>query len=98
MKEKSLQKHFNFYKVIHALINKLEEIHGKVIVYDMHSYNWRRWSREVPTFNLGAGNVNMDKYGVFVASWQQSLSEIQLPNHIHHNKSYLLRLPKLRYF
>ena len=44
-KEKSLLKHHNFYKVTYALINKLEQIHSKVIVYDMHSYNWRRWNR-----------------------------------------------------
>ncbi len=78
----SLQKHTNFYKVVHALIYKLEEIHGKSIVYDMHSYNWKRWNREVPTFNLGAGNIDMDKFGNFVESWRHSLSKIQLPHNI----------------
>lgn len=78
----SLQKHRNFYKVIYTLINKLEEIHKNVIVYDMHSYNWKRWTREVPTFNLGAGNVNMDRFGTVVESWRKTLSEIELPNNI----------------
>ena len=81
-KTQSLTKHANFYKVTHALIKKLEEIHKKVIVYDMHSYNWKRWSREVPTFNLGAGNVDMIRFGDYVESWRKSLSEIKLPNNI----------------
>ena len=81
-KEKSLIKHRNFYKVVYALISKLEAIHKNVIVYDMHSYNWKRWSREVPTFNLGAGNIDMNRYGNFVESWRKSLSEISLPNGI----------------
>jgi len=81
-KIQSLKKHENFYKVVHALISKLEQIHRKVIVYDMHSYNWKRWSREVPTFNIGAGKVDMNKFGKFVTSWQQSLSEIKLPHNI----------------
>ena len=78
-KDKSLQKHHNFYKVVNALISKLEEIHKKVIVYDMHSYNWKRWDREVPTFNLGTGNVDMNKYGEFVEAWRESLSKIKFP-------------------
>lgn len=81
-KQISLQKHINFYKVVNALINRLEEIHSEVIVYDMHSYNWKRWNREVPTFNLGAGNVDMNRFGNEVESWRKSLSEIKLPNNI----------------
>ena len=78
-KEKSLQKHHHFYKVVKVLISKLEEIHKKVIVYDMHSYNWKRWNREVPTFNLGTGNVDMNKYGEFVETWRESLHNIKFP-------------------
>ena len=81
-KEISLQIHTNFYKVIHALILKLEKINERVIVYDMHSYNWKRWGREVPTFNLGVGNVDMNKYGDVIKAWRKILSEIKLPNGI----------------
>jgi hypothetical protein len=78
----SLSKHANFYKVVQALIKKLEELFGVVVVYDIHSYNWKRWTREVPTFNLGAGNVDMNRFGNEVESWRKSLSEIELPNKI----------------
>ena len=48
----------------------------------MHSYNWQRWDREVPTWNLGTTNIDNDRFGDEIESWRQSLSEIQLPNGI----------------
>lgn len=81
-KEKSLQKHANFYKVVNCLIAKLEELHGAVVVYDMHSYNWKRWDREVPVINLGTKNIDNHRYGDMVENWRASLSLLQLPYNI----------------
>lgn len=81
-KAESLQKHTNFYKVVHALISKLEEKFNACIVYDMHSYNWKRWDREVPTWNLGTSNIDNDRFGVQVESWRQMLSDIKFPYNI----------------
>ena len=82
MKQKSLDKHASFYKVVHALITKLEEKFGVCIVYDMHSYNWKRWDREVPTWNLGTSNIDNDRFGKEVEAWRSSLSEIEFPHTI----------------
>lgn len=82
MKNKSLQKHEDFYRVVHALIKKLEEKFGVCVVYDMHSYNWKRWDREVPTWNLGTLNVDNNRFGESIEAWRKSLSEMQLPNSI----------------
>ena len=81
-KEKSLAKHTAFFKVTHALIDKIESKFGCCIVYDMHSYNWQRWDREVPTWNLGTSNVDNDRFGEEIESWRHSLSEIKLPHGI----------------
>jgi hypothetical protein len=81
-KSKSLQKHTNFYKVVHALITKLEAKFGICVVYDMHSYNWQRWDREVPTWNLGTSNIDNNRFGEQVESWRQILASIELPNNI----------------
>lgn len=81
-KNVSLNKHDNFYKVVYALISKIEEKYGSGIVYDMHSYNWQRWDREVPVVNLGTVNIDQAKYASFAKSWCKSLSEIKLPNAI----------------
>ncbi|MCL6265843.1 N-formylglutamate amidohydrolase [Flagellimonas myxillae] len=81
-KSLSLSKHSNFYKVVHALIAKLEADFTDVVVFDMHSYNWKRWDREVPVWNLGTSNLDMDRYGNLVESWRAKLESIQLPNGI----------------
>ena len=82
VKNKSLKKHTNFYLVVDALINKLETKFGFSAVYDMHSYNWRRWDREVPTWNLGTSNVDNHRFGIVIEDWRQSLSQIKFPNNI----------------
>lgn len=82
MISKSMAKHQAFYEVVQALIKKLESLHPVCVVYDMHSYNWRRWPREVPTWNLGTQNVDNDRFGKNIEAWRQSLSEIELPNDI----------------
>jgi len=78
----SLRKHAAFYSVVHALIEKIEAIHGKSIVFDMHSYNWKRWDREVPTWNLGTSNIDNDRFGGIVESWRLKLEGLKLPNDI----------------
>lgn len=79
---KSLSKHSQFYRVVHALIHKLESKFKVVVVYDMHSYNWKRWDREVPVINLGTSNLDNDRFGSTIENWRQSLSELKLPNNI----------------
>ncbi|QTE23160.1 N-formylglutamate amidohydrolase [Polaribacter cellanae] len=81
--EKSLQKHTNFYKVVHALIEKLEEKFGICVVYDMHSYNWKRWDREVPAWNLGTSNVDNNRFGKVIESWRETLEKTPFPNGIN---------------
>ncbi|TCK69262.1 N-formylglutamate amidohydrolase [Winogradskyella wandonensis] len=81
-KKVSQQKHANFYKVVAALISKLEEKFGICIVYDMHSYNWQRWDREVPTWNLGTSNVDNERFGTCIEDWRKALATIHLPHGI----------------
>ena len=82
MKERSLAKHDAFYDVVEALILKLEEKYEKCIVYDMHSYNWQRWEREVPTWNLGTANVDNNRFGTDIEEWRLILEQMPLPNGI----------------
>ena len=82
LKAISLKKHANFYLVVFSLIKKLEDKFGFSVVYDMHSYNWRRWNREVPTWNLGTSNLDNHRFGKVIEDWRQSLSQIKFPNNI----------------
>lgn len=81
-KQHSLDKHASFYQVVYALILKLELKFQNVLVFDMHSYNWKRWDREVPVWNLGTSNIDNERFGALVESWRAMLGNIQLPNGI----------------
>ncbi|MDA3868260.1 MAG: flavohemoglobin expression-modulating QEGLA motif protein [Salinivirgaceae bacterium] len=74
----SLQKHADYYTILHALVSKIEELFGGCLVFDIHSYNYMRWEREVPLFNIGTENVDMKKYGAVVENWQKQLNAVQL--------------------
>lgn len=78
----SLEKHANFYRVVDTLVRQIEKRYGKALVFDMHSYNWQRWDREVPVWNLGTANIDNDKFGRLAASWSSKLGRIRLPNGI----------------
>lgn len=76
----SLRKHQNFYKVVQALIQKLTELYESCIVYDIHSYNYKRWDRDVPLFNIGIENVDSTRFGAYIDHWQEKLGSIELTN------------------
>ena len=48
----------------------------------MHSYNWKRWDREVPVWNLGTSNIDNDRFGKTVNDWSKRLGKIELPHGI----------------
>ncbi len=78
-RNRAMEKHENFYKVVLTLVVKLEEMFGSVVFYDMHSYNYRRWDRKVPVFNIGTANVDSEKYLTAIEQWQEILNNMRLP-------------------
>jgi hypothetical protein len=74
----SAQKHENYYKVTHALIEKLEDLFGASLVYDVHSYNHKRWDRDVPVFNIGVEKIDTEKYAKYINNWKEELEQIEL--------------------
>lgn len=74
----SLLKHQNFYKVVDALVAKLEEQFEGCVVYDIHSYNHKRWDRPVPLFNVGTENVDKGQFDQSITHWLKELDAITL--------------------
>jgi uncharacterized protein (TIGR02421 family) len=74
----SKKKHANYYKVLHTLVAKLEDLFGGCLVYDIHSYNYKRWDRKVPLFNIGTENIDVNRYREFIEHWLNELSLIKL--------------------
>ncbi|RMG79021.1 MAG: flavohemoglobin expression-modulating QEGLA motif protein [Bacteroidetes bacterium] len=78
-KQKSLAKHSAFYKVIDVLLTVLENQYQSCVVYDIHSYNYKRIKAPTPVFNIGSERINKRKFGHQIKHWARELSKIQIP-------------------
>ena len=75
----SKQKHADYFRVLYALVSKLEELYGGCMVYDIHTYNYKRWNREVPLFNIGTEKIDLKLHNETEQNWLNELREIVLP-------------------
>ncbi|MCG9740220.1 flavohemoglobin expression-modulating QEGLA motif protein [Shewanella insulae] len=73
-------KHQDFYRLYEALIAKLESLFGMVIVFDLHSYNYKRIEKATPVFNIGTAQIDMERWGSVVHKFKRELKGITLPN------------------
>jgi N-formylglutamate deformylase len=94
----SKEKHAQFYRIVSALVEALTEDFGQCIVYDNHSYNYRRHDRDdLPVFNLGTTSVNSDSWRPLIDAWLEALQNMPLDaieitaaeNDIFYGKGYL---------
>lgn len=75
----SKDKHACFYRVLTAVIEALREDFGRCIVYDIHSYNYRRYERtDLPVFNIGTSTVTNENWQPVVAAWLTALQGIEI--------------------
>ena len=71
----SKAKHAQFYRVVSAICDALVEDFGECIVYDNHSYNFKRHERkDLPVFNLGTSSVKSDKWRPVIDRWVSALN------------------------
>lgn len=98
-KSRSLTRHENFYLIMHALINQLEKKFGSALVFDIHSYNYKRIEQDCPVFNLGTELLPTDHFRKPIDFWMKQLQQIQLnsipvsvaENDVFKGRGYLLR-------
>jgi hypothetical protein len=75
----STEKHARFYRVVSALVEALIEDFGECIVYDMHSYNFKRHARtDLPVFNVGTSSANNEKWRGEIDRWLTALTNIKV--------------------
>lgn len=79
-KEIALNKHENFYRVYHALIEKLENDFGACVVYDIHSYNYQRKEsgNNLPMFNVGTEQIKDERFKKYVSRFIKELSKVKI--------------------
>ncbi|VAX11451.1 hypothetical protein MNBD_GAMMA25-346 [hydrothermal vent metagenome] len=74
-------KHAQFYRIVSAIVEALAEDFGQCIVYDNHSYNYRRHARtDLPVLNLGTTSVKNDKWRPVIDSWLHALQLMSVNN------------------
>ncbi|QIA64847.1 flavohemoglobin expression-modulating QEGLA motif protein [Vibrio astriarenae] len=76
----SHRKHSAFYTLYEAIITKLEALHDSVVVFDIHSYNYKRQRNDAPVFNIGTTQIDMERWGSVVHRFASELAKIPLPN------------------
>lgn len=79
-KRQSYRKHDEYYTVLHALVSKLESLFGGCVVYDIHSYNYKRLGVNAPLFNIGTERIDISKYSSTIEHWISELNSIQIPD------------------
>lgn len=77
---KSHHKHQSFYNVLEAIIGVIEQQFNNAIVFDIHSYNHKRIEKNTPTFNIGSGQIDVERWGNIVNHFEKQLNRIMLPN------------------
>lgn len=73
----SIAKHSRFYRILDALLKVLIEKNGKILLFDIHSYNARK-NVDAPSFNLGTAQVNRREYSGVIDTWLSQLSDIDI--------------------
>jgi N-formylglutamate amidohydrolase len=102
----SKEKHAQLYRIVTALLDALVEDFGQCIVYDIHSYNFRRYEHiDLPVFNLGTSTVTDERWQPVIKTWLSSLKDIVVDgveitaaeNDIFYGKGYLARYCHSKY-
>lgn len=82
--ERSYRVYDRFYDEVEALLAGMVQRHGRVVVFDLHTYNYRRGGPQAPpepgsanpTVNLGTSNMNLRKWGAVVDRFEQSMRSV----------------------
>lgn len=83
---RSIEQYELFYQMLDSLLGRLVAMYGRVVVYDLHSYNHRRDGEsqppasacENPEINVGTGSMDRRFWAPVVDSFIRNLRTFQL--------------------
>lgn len=79
-RQAGVHKHQQFYRILDALLSRIEKKFKAALVFDVHSYNHLRISGECPTFNLGIEQLDQERWQPVLDRSIRQLRKIKLPN------------------
>jgi len=79
----SLAEYDAFYAEVRKLLDGLEQNYGRFVIFDLHSYNYRRGGPDAPPedpathpeVNIGTGSVNKTRWGKLIERFIADLRE-----------------------
>lgn len=76
-RERALKRYERCYTVMHHLLSVLESsFQGEtLLLFDIHSYNYKRWGREVPEINIGTSQISRNQWGKTLDRYLELLTE-----------------------
>ncbi len=76
----SLSSHSSYYRVLDTLLAVIESKYSSCIVYDLHSYNYKRLKVDAPLFNIGTHNIDEVVYKPVLDHLERQLLAAELPD------------------
>lgn len=77
-KESLLERHGRYYRILGVLLKQLAGDFNHSLLYDLHSYNYKRRNGNPPLFNIGTHYINSSLYGPFVDRLKNQLQAITI--------------------
>jgi N-formylglutamate deformylase len=86
--QRSLQVYDAFYAVLAGILDRTQDMFGRFVVYDLHSYNYRRGGptappgnpADRPDINVGTGSMDRDRCGPVVDRFMADLGSVKMPD------------------
>ena len=77
-REEALKRYRRCYQVIDCLVETLVNYFSEqpILVYDIHSYNFKRWDRAVPEINIGTSQIDMQKWSGTMNTYLETLARV----------------------
>lgn len=79
-RKESISLHNSYYNILHALLTVLEEKFSRCIIYDLHSFNYRRITTDTPLFNVGTHYIDQKTYQPVLNHLKKRLLDAEIPN------------------
>lgn len=79
-RKESISLHNSYYNVLHALLTALEQKFSRCIIYDLHSFNYRRITADTPLFNIGTHYIDQKTYQPVLNHLKKKLLDAEIPN------------------
>lgn len=79
-RKESLARYNSYYRVLHTLLSVIEEKYSRCIVYDLHSYNYKRLEVDAPLFNIGTYYIDKVLYQPVLDHLRRQLLEADFPD------------------